>query len=562
MASIASDGNGLRRIQFMNSRGQRKAIRLGKASMKQAEAFKVKVEQLVTASLFGHPPDDETCRWLSSLDDVIYDRIAATGLIKARSSLRLKDFVDGYIKGRVDVKPGTAIVLSHTRRCLVEHFGAEKCLREITLGDADAFRLYLIGQKLADNTVRRRCGIAKQFFRAALRQKLVRENVFADLPAAVQENRAKMYFISLAEAYKVLDACPDAQWRLMFALSRFGGLRCPSEHVRLKWEHVNWEKGRFLVHSPKTEHHAGGESRWVPIFPELLPYLREVFEAAEPGTVNVITRCRNSSVNLRTQLLRIIAKAGLTPWPKLWQNLRSTRETELAETWPEHVVTRWIGNTSAVARKHYLQTTEEHFRKASTPTAPAVIDEAAQKQAQRNAATLGTHPQQGGDESDRDSTSLGDCGDTPSDAELCGSLAAEGMGDKGQELPRQTAVKQGEIVEAAHNPAHPTSRLKSIVSEHRHIIDRLNPTPEHREIMSAAGVMITDYLLELCYGFPIEDIAGGAAYGLEILQCLMNAGHTGIIPRPQSTSADVGKDKVSSRLESENDVSTKRKNSL
>jgi hypothetical protein len=68
---------------------------------------------------------------------------------------------------------------------------------------------------------------------------------------------------------------------------------------------------------------------------------------------------------LRTQLQRIIAKAGLKRWPKLFQNLRSTRETELAECWPEHVVCAWIGNSRAVARKHYLQVTEEHFERAA-----------------------------------------------------------------------------------------------------------------------------------------------------------------------------------------------------
>ncbi|MFO7908055.1 MAG: hypothetical protein R6U98_35770, partial [Pirellulaceae bacterium] len=64
-------------------------------------------------------------------------------------------------------------------------------------------------------------------------------------------------------------------------------------------------------------------------------------------------------------------RAGLEPWPNLFQNLRSTRETELAEQFPIHVVCAWIGNTKAVAAKHYLQITEEHFRKATqNPTQP------------------------------------------------------------------------------------------------------------------------------------------------------------------------------------------------
>jgi hypothetical protein len=37
---------------------------------------------------------------------------------------------------------------------------------------------------------------------------------------------------------------------------------------------------------------------------------------------------------------RIIKRAGLKPWPKLFQNLRSTRETELAEDFPRGIECR------------------------------------------------------------------------------------------------------------------------------------------------------------------------------------------------------------------------------
>ena len=59
-----------------------------------------------------------------------------------------------------------------------------------------------------------------------------------------------------------------------------------------------------------------------------------------------------------------IAGSALKAWPKLFQNLRATRETELAETFPLHVVCAWLGNSRPVAIKHYLQVTDEHFRKA------------------------------------------------------------------------------------------------------------------------------------------------------------------------------------------------------
>lgn len=141
----------------------------------------------------------------------------------------------------------------------------------------------------------------------------------------------------------------------------------PSEHLALKWADIDWEHGRMTVHSSKTEHCEGGESRAVPIFPELRPYLMEAFEQAEPGTEYVVTRYRETNVNLRTQLLRIIRKAGLKQWPKLFQNLRATRQTELCQKFPEHVVCGWVGNSPSVAREHYLRTTDEHFEQAIQP---------------------------------------------------------------------------------------------------------------------------------------------------------------------------------------------------
>ena len=63
-------------------------------------------------------------------------------------------------------------------------------------------------------------------------------------------------------------------------LCRIGGLRCPSELLPLTWGDVDWENNRLTVHSPKTEHHAGGESRVIPIFPELLPHLEEAYDQA------------------------------------------------------------------------------------------------------------------------------------------------------------------------------------------------------------------------------------------------------------------------------------------
>ena len=121
----------------------------------------------------------------------------------------------------------------------------------------------------------------------------------------------------------------------------------------------------MLIHSPKTEGHEGGKSRYVPIFPEVAPLLQQAFDEAEPGTKYVITRYRQRGCNLRTQFTRILAKAGLKPWPKLMQNLRSSRQTELAETYPLHLICAWLGNSRLIAQRHYLQIRDQDFMEAA-----------------------------------------------------------------------------------------------------------------------------------------------------------------------------------------------------
>jgi hypothetical protein len=84
-------------------------------------------------------------------------------------------------------------------------------------------------------------------------------------------------------------------------------------------------------------------------------------------------------------MLKIIKRAGLKSWPKLFQNLRSTRQTELEEEFPTHVVCSWMGNSESVARKNYLQVTEDHYDRAITMV---------QKRVQKTAEGGGNAPNQ------------------------------------------------------------------------------------------------------------------------------------------------------------------------
>jgi integrase len=365
MATIGSDPNGFKRILFVAPDGKRKTIRLGKATMKQATAFKVKVEALIGQTITG-VVDDEVSRWLAGLDAELYGRLAAVGLVapRADATTRLGEFLDAYVAGRPDIKPRTKWNLEICARRLVEHFGKDKPLRNIKPGDADDW-CALLRAKYANATAARTIKRAKQFFAAALRKDLILRNPFADCKADHQSNPARSHFVRPEDAASVLQACPDAEWRLIVALCRYGGLRCPSELLTLTWPDVDWERDRFRVHAPKTEHHKDGGERWVPIFPELRPYLEEAFHLAAEGSLYVVNRYRDTNQNLRTQLTRIVRRAGLEPWPKLFHNLRASRQTELTERYPIHAVCAWLGNTAAVAAEHYLQVTEAHYEQAA-----------------------------------------------------------------------------------------------------------------------------------------------------------------------------------------------------
>lgn len=424
MASLSRDPNGRFRILFLSGDGKRRTIRLGAVPQRVAETARIRVEALAAAVAFKVTADDETYRWAESLGDEIFARLAAAGLVKPRESTTLQGLLAAFA-ARAGVKESTRVFYGQTARNLRERFGESTPIRNITAADAEDFRDALIRSGLARNTVARRMTACASIFRFALRRKLVSENVFAGTGEPVRGNPARQAFISEENARKVLEHCPTAQWRAAFALARWGGLRVPSELVALSWGDVNFSERRITVRASKTAHHADGGVRIVPMFPELQKPLLDLFTEAEPGASRVFDPRWSDAVNLRTRLLKIVRRAGLAPWPRLWQNLRATRETELFERYPAHVAAGWIGNTVGVALKHYTMMRDTYFDSALKDT-PA---EAAQNPAQQTHASgrNDAHPEIG-DSRNTKKTSCMHNGAHGRDV-----LQNDGMGGKGLE---------------------------------------------------------------------------------------------------------------------------------
>jgi len=395
VASIIREPNGRRRIEFFDHKGARKRVRLGKVDQKKAEAVRTRIDQLVAGKVTGHGIDRDMALWLTDIDAKLHARLERAGLIAGRAApeaTTLGPWIERYISGRTDVKATTVQYWGRARKFLLAYFGADRSLASITTADAIEFRLWLFRdqkdaagkvtrRKQSDNTTRRLTAISKQFLQRAVKAKLIAENPFSDsdLPTSLVVNKSRERFITASEAAAVLQECPSDEWRVIFSLSRYGGLRCPSEHLRLRWSDIDFDGGRLTVTSPKTEHHAGKGSRVIPLFPELREPLQALHTAGADDSDFVLPRPMLVVSRAHTGLARIISRAGLQQWPRLYHNLRASRQTELAATFPIHVVCAWLGNSPAIALRHYLQVTAADFDKAAQnwahPTAiPTVLE--------------------------------------------------------------------------------------------------------------------------------------------------------------------------------------------
>ncbi len=233
------------------------------------------------------------------------------------------------------------------------------------------------------------------FFAHAQRQGLVDTNPFEFVrhrPGDPSERRA---YVPAADILRAVEHAPNGTWKLLIVLSRFAGLRVPSEALSLRWQDVDWNRQRLTVPSPKTQHLPGRSYRVIPLFPAIRPYLEAAWDDAPEGAEYVIPdeyrrRAQGpagwGNANLRTTFKKIVRRAGLEPWSRLWHSMRASCETDLARQFPLAVVAKWLGNTQAVAMRHYVDVTDADFERAILGIMPAA-EEAAQKAAQHAHAT-------------------------------------------------------------------------------------------------------------------------------------------------------------------------------
>lgn len=283
MATVVRHGDTMR-IQFKGLDDKRRTLYAGKISARAADDLRRLIEAIIESADHGVPLAPAMVRRLDDLGDDVYAKLVGVGLVNARAkpeALTLGPFVRDWIEKR-NPKTSTAAVWGRAEKWMVGYFRADCRLSGITEADAEDWQRHLEQSGLAEATRRKMCGVARQMFKDALKAKRIESNPFlADgIKTAVKGNAKRSQFITMAETEAVLAACPNAEWRVIVALSRYGGLRCPSETLALKWADIDWDKRRVRVPAPKTAHLSGKGERFIPLFPELASHLEAAFDAA------------------------------------------------------------------------------------------------------------------------------------------------------------------------------------------------------------------------------------------------------------------------------------------
>lgn len=344
MASLFKRGDAWS-IQFDDADGRRRTIGLGRLQAAAARTVVAHVEHLAGASASRSAPPPETSRWLASIGDVLHDKLADVGLTARRASATLKTFAEAYVESRKDWSDAARVQFNLGVANAVTFFGADRRLNTVTAADADAFRATLAA-RLAPATVRKRMRFVKHLFRQAVRGRALAENPFADQKTANVTDRERLRFVDGDTSMRVADELRGDD-RLVFVLARFAGLRTPSETYALRWADVDFAGESLRVFASKTK-----RSRTIPLLPVVRDALLTAFGSATDGAEFVFEHRRPLPV-LRRAVERAIVRAGVTAWPKTFQQLRASFATDCVRVLPANAAALILGHSAHVAAQHY-----------------------------------------------------------------------------------------------------------------------------------------------------------------------------------------------------------------
>ena len=332
---------------------------------KTAERLKEIVEALLYYRRNGIVALDKSVEvWLQNASVEIRTKLEKAGLIIANQAKTCQQLWEALLKSKVDAKERTLIIYRRSQALFQEHFPPTEYIDKITAEQLLQWKAAL-QTRFASATVAGHLKNAKIVFNWAVEHEWLQKSPTRGISIGSFVNRDNDRIITMDEYAKLLDACPNQEWRAIIALARIGGLRCPSELNQLRWTDVRWSENRFLVCSPKTERHEGHRERLVPLFPELRLELQKHFSSREVDSEFVIAGHQGTSWNLNTTFRKISKVAGLGKIVRPFDNMRMSRSNEILNRFGPGKESLWIGHSARVMREHYLHLSDEDFLEAS-----------------------------------------------------------------------------------------------------------------------------------------------------------------------------------------------------
>ena len=270
-------------IQFYLCR-ERKYLSLDSGfTLKQARRFKGYIEDAVDAIESGGTPSRAVISFLEDLPRSLRQKFANAGLLEQSREVTTQELWQLFLDADSDRKMSTRQTYLTAQKRFFAFFKPDGDPSLITSADCKRWKKFLKSHGYADATLAGSHSRASAVFRWGVRHDYVDKNPFEDVKRESFVNEHRMHFVPMGHYERLLDACPDQTWRTLLALCRIGGLRNPSETLELRWTDVDWKNRSILVRSPKTEHHAGKESRLIPMFPRLREELEAQWDLASSG---------------------------------------------------------------------------------------------------------------------------------------------------------------------------------------------------------------------------------------------------------------------------------------
>ncbi len=385
MASVSTNRKtGARRVLFVSTDGTRKTLHVGRVTMATATEIGAHVDHLVLCQQAREDARQSTRQWIEHVRSHwprLARRLVTFGLIpevltkseeRHRGDMCFADFADQLITERTDLQPNTILLWRQTAVRIRESFGS-LTISAVTAKHANDFKRWLLssvekgGAGYASTSAGKHMAVTKAFLQEAVDAGIVNVNPFGKVVIDRQRNRTRQRFIDSGVITQVISLVDDQEFQAVVALSRWGGLRTPSEPFAMQWKHIDWDRKRIEVQSVKTRS-KGRPTREIPLFPELVPFLttlRNAHHEISPETFVIPSLRLFTGANLRKRMSRAVRNASFEVWPRIFHNLRASRQTELEERFPRKTVCEWMGNSEQVADQHYLQVRDEHFDRAA-----------------------------------------------------------------------------------------------------------------------------------------------------------------------------------------------------